>query len=192
MNHASAGDQPQEPGWLRLEPVFLQFEEAWRAGAPPGLERLASTLPAADRIPVLKELVKIDLEYRWRRGERPGIDAYLTRFPELGDGPNAPSDLVREELRVRREYENSAPKPDGDTRLPRRLGRYELQEEVGHGGFATVFRGWDPELQRTVAIKVPRREHGMQPEIRARILREAQSAARLRHPAVVPIYEVGE
>src|SRR5262249_10209526 len=50
----------------------------------------------------------------------------------------------------------------------------------------------DPQLQRAVAIKVPRAEYGEHPEVRARILREAQSAARLRHPAIVPIFEVGQ
>ena len=73
-----------------------------------------------------------------------------------------------------------------------RLGRYELHEQLGHGGFAAVYRGRDPELSRDVAIKVPREDLLADPEMRTRIVREARSAAQLRHPAIVPLYEVGQ
>jgi len=55
-----------------------------------------------------------------------------------------------------------------------------------------VYRAWDPELRRDVAIKVTRPELMTGTGSRGRVLCEAQSAARLRHPAVVPIHEVGQ
>jgi WD40 repeat protein len=73
---------------------------------------------------------------------------------------------------------------------PRRLGRYEVLEELGRGGFAVVYRAYDTELRRDVAVKVPHRELLDDPDARARLLREASSAARLRHPAIVPIHEI--
>src|SRR5262249_44683658 len=72
------------------------------------------------------------------------------------------------------------------------LGGYELRERGGRGGFATVFRAWDLELRRDVAIKIPRAELTENSASHARVLREARSAAQLRHPAIVPIHQVGE
>lgn len=72
------------------------------------------------------------------------------------------------------------------------LGRFELVEVVGSGAFGSVYKAQDPELDRTVAIKVPRAGHLTDQESRDRFFREARSVARLRHPAIVPVYEVGQ
>src|SRR5262245_55873379 len=74
----------------------------------------------------------------------------------------------------------------------RRLGRFELIEAVGAGAFGTVYRACDPQLDRTVAIKVPRTGSLATEEDRDRFLREARSVARLRHAAIVPVHEGGE
>jgi serine/threonine protein kinase len=55
-----------------------------------------------------------------------------------------------------------------------------------------VFLGFDPLLERQVAIKVPRPEALLSPELRCRFLREAQAAAALNHPNIVAVHEVGE
>jgi WD40 repeat protein/tRNA A-37 threonylcarbamoyl transferase component Bud32 len=78
-------------------------------------------------------------------------------------------------------------------RSPRQtLGKFELLGAVGSGAFGTVFKARDPELDRVVAIKVPRAatlptEHDLQ-----RFLREARSVAQLRHPSIVAVHEVGQ
>src|SRR6476659_5274589 len=60
-------------------------------------------------------------------------------------------------------------------------GRFTLLDTVGQGAFGTVYKARDPELDRTVALKVPRRESvGPQPQDRDRFVREARSAAQLR------------
>ncbi len=74
----------------------------------------------------------------------------------------------------------------------RRLGRYEIQQEIGRGGMARVYRAVDTLLQRPVAIKVLAPQLGMDPEFARRFEREAITAANLRHPAIVTIYDVGE
>ena len=71
------------------------------------------------------------------------------------------------------------------------LGRFELLEAVGSGAFATVYRARDTELDRIVAVKVPRSGALSTPEEEDRFLREARSAAQLRHPGIVPIYDTG-
>jgi WD40 repeat protein/tRNA A-37 threonylcarbamoyl transferase component Bud32 len=76
--------------------------------------------------------------------------------------------------------------------LPQTLGRYELIDIVGAGSFGTVYKARDPELDRVVAIKIPRAGQVNREEDIARFLREARSAARLRHPSIVSIHEVGQ
>ena len=71
------------------------------------------------------------------------------------------------------------------------LGRFELLEAVGSGAFATVYRARDMELDRIVAVKVPRSGALSTLEEQDRFLREARSAAQLRHPGIVPIYDTG-
>ncbi|REJ10830.1 Stk1 family PASTA domain-containing Ser/Thr kinase [Halobacillus trueperi] len=70
--------------------------------------------------------------------------------------------------------------------------RYRVQEMIGGGGMANVYLAHDTILDRDVAIKVLRLEHGNDEEFIARFHREAQSATSLSHPNIVNIYDVGE
>jgi hypothetical protein len=75
---------------------------------------------------------------------------------------------------------------------PVMLDRFELKAELGVGSFGYVFRAWDPKLERDVALKVQRAGSFALPEDVQRFLREARSAAALKHPAIVSIYEAGQ
>lgn len=74
----------------------------------------------------------------------------------------------------------------------RRIGRFELVEERGGGGFARVFLAEDPELGRPVALKVLRPHHAEDPVARRRFRLEGEIVAALDHPGIVPILETGE
>ena len=76
--------------------------------------------------------------------------------------------------------------------LPREFGRFSIVRELGRGGFGVVFLAEDRTLRRQVALKVPRPEVLVTPEVRRRFLREAEAASRLDHPNIVPVFEVGE
>ena len=69
---------------------------------------------------------------------------------------------------------------------------YELDRELGRGGMGIVYRATDRRLKRVVAIKLLPPELGFRGDIRSRFLREAQTAAQLSHPNIVPIYSVDE
>ena len=84
-----------------------------------------------------------------------------------------------------------------DKPLPARLAEalgdaYTIEGEIGRGGMGVVYRARDERLQRRVAIKVLPPEFAFQQDIRERFTREAQTAARLSHPHIVPIHSVGE
>lgn len=74
--------------------------------------------------------------------------------------------------------------------LIRKLGHFELIEKVGSGGFGTVFKARDTELDRIVAVKIPRRDRLESDEIE-QFFREARIAAQLKHPNIAGIHEVG-
>ena len=70
--------------------------------------------------------------------------------------------------------------------------QYDVQGELGRGGMAIVYRALDVRLRRPVAVKVLPPEFAFRDEVRRRFLREAEMAARLSHPNIVPIYSVDE
>lgn len=72
------------------------------------------------------------------------------------------------------------------------VGRYQIIEEIGRGGMATVYRAFDPRFKRDVAIKLMTQDLLEDPTLRARFEREAQTIANLEHPAIVPVYDFGE
>ncbi len=74
----------------------------------------------------------------------------------------------------------------------KQIGRYQLQGTIGQGGMATVYRAYDPNFRREVAIKVLPANLLSQPDLRARFQREAETIAALEHPAIVPVYDFGE
>ena len=76
--------------------------------------------------------------------------------------------------------------------IPDHIGRYEIKDELGKGGMATVYRAFDPLSKRQVAIKVLPRELLHDASFRARFDREAQTIASLEHPAIVPVHDFGE
>jgi serine/threonine protein kinase len=78
--------------------------------------------------------------------------------------------------------------PAKDERSTGRIGKYEILEKIGAGGFGTVFKGWDPLIRRHVAIKTC--EVGNK-DIRNRFFREAQLAGSLQHPNITMVYEFG-
>jgi serine/threonine protein kinase len=75
---------------------------------------------------------------------------------------------------------------------PVRVDRFELRAELGVGSFGYVFQAWDPRLERIVALKVQRAGSLASNEEVQRFLREARSAAQLKHSAIVALYETGQ
>ncbi|MBL9104752.1 MAG: tetratricopeptide repeat protein [Myxococcales bacterium] len=113
--------------------------------------------------------------------ERTQADAAPTR----ADGPRR-----RDGQTDRESAATPAPASARDLPLPARLGRYLVIERIGAGGMGVVVAAYDPELERKLAIKLIRADRAGS-DARARLLREAQAMARLSHPNVVPVFDVG-
>jgi predicted Zn finger-like uncharacterized protein len=75
--------------------------------------------------------------------------------------------------------------------LPEKIGRFHIKQRLGAGACGTVYRAFDPTLDRGVALKVPHPEFQRDAKAIERFLREAKAAARLHHPYIVTVYEAG-
>jgi serine/threonine protein kinase len=75
--------------------------------------------------------------------------------------------------------------------MAQKIGKYEVIEQIGRGGMGTIFRARDPILERSVALKVIS-DLEVTPELRSRFFREAQACARITHPNIVIVHDMGE
>ncbi len=71
----------------------------------------------------------------------------------------------------------------------KQLGRFKILQQIGRGGYGIVVRAYDPQLERDVAIKIPRFETALSEDSRVRFVREAKAAGSLNHPGVVTVHE---
>jgi hypothetical protein len=154
----------------------------------PEPDRLAGlalgTVPAAELEALAAHIDRCPTcEGRLRHLEARG-DGLLARLRTLEDTSSAPSLPEPDWCPL----EGTYPPPP----LPRRIGRFAVLEELGAGSFGHVYRAWDPELERLVALKVPRPGRLSGPAGTERFLREARSAARLQHPGIVALHEIGQ
>lgn len=108
--------------------------------------------------------------------------------PGAGEGL-CPRCLLRGAMRFR---EKVVVSEEGDSTLPRLFADYELRERIATGGMGVVFRAWHPALAREVALKMIRVGQLAGVEEVRRFRLEALAAARLDHPNIVPILEIGE
>jgi serine/threonine protein kinase len=169
------GGQSAEPGGLAE--ICSEFEDAWRNGRP-RIEQILEQMQPFERPALLSHLIGIEVRHRLRLGETPRPDEYVTRFP---DDSETVVGLDWTSLAPQAPVVTSATSPR------RQVGRFELIERVGAGGFGEVWRAFDPHLQREVAVKLGLYDsEDDRPDL---MLHEARSAGRLRHPAIVPVHE---
>jgi hypothetical protein len=148
-----------------------RFEGAFRAGVRPLIEDYLPVIDDRTRAKVLQMLVEVECDLRRAVGETPSPDEYLTRFP--GDA-----------AAVRAAF--------GGDDLPKRVGGYELVEEIGRGGMGVVFRAIQSGTGRAVALKLVRTDLAADMDEVLRRFRTEGCAAALEHPHIVSIYDVGE
>lgn len=130
------------------------------------------------------------------RGLREGADDYLVKPFEPEELELRVKNLIAWRARGGEEDGQRADVPASDESCGPCLGRYEVKEVIGQGTMGTVYRGWDPRLQRPVALKTIRLDSIIgENERRAmlsRLRHEAVTVARFNHPNIVAVYDMGD
>jgi tetratricopeptide (TPR) repeat protein/tRNA A-37 threonylcarbamoyl transferase component Bud32 len=181
------------------EAVLRRFEDAWRSGSRPDLrDFLGAGRPPTD---LLLELVCTDLEYCYKNGHAPRAEDYFSQHPELRGDAAAVREIAALEVELRRRFNQAegevtlAPSgPPQATRsppLPDDLPNYRILSELGRGGMGVVYKARQIRLQRFVALKMILAGEYAGPDASVRFLAEAEVTARLQHPNIVQIHDLG-
>ena len=190
-----------------------EFESTWAAGTRPDFDDYLVRAPEANRPALFRELLGLELDYLADSGEAISPDGYLDRygqwsqiihelFDQLTPSPSE-AKTVHVAPDARRCENPVAAIPDGTPRARRRenasagfaagqrVDHYQLDDEHARGGFGLVWRANDRKLGRLVALKQISAQMASHAECRRRFIAEARIAARLEHPGVVPVYDMG-
>lgn len=167
----------------RIDVICDIFESRSLAGDRPELMSFLNYCVAEERPRLFAELVLVEQELQSKKGHSPSWSEYFARFPEFAEELEA--------ARFKQQSEEAVEPPgEAPAREPKRLAHFELLEILGTGAAATVWQARDFRLQRVVAIKIPHALHLTEDEL-GRFLREGRAAAKLQHPGIVSVHEVG-
>jgi hypothetical protein len=188
------GRDPDRPAG---EALLAAQRRRWAEGDRVPVEHFLDGRPAvAGDTELVLDLIYAEVLLRREAGEQPIADEYLARFPDLADA-------IRTQFEVDAALEGGVTRTGGRSRsvghpagptgpAPPAPPGYEIIEELGRGGMGVVYKARQKALHRLVALKVIRSGELADPGERARFEAEARAVARLSHPNVVQIYEVGE
>lgn len=188
-----------------FENIFAQFEAAWEQQAEP---ELAAFLPPADsphRIPVLIELVRIDLERRQRLAGAVTILDYFAVFPELSAASEKVQHGIAEQLKAcclpptspgaedtKGVADAANQVNDGVPTILTTHSTFRHLRFHARGGLGEVLIGEDDTLGRKVALKIIQTRHSQSNDALVHFHREAEITSRLEHPGVVPVHSIGK
>ncbi len=200
----------------RIRQVVQDFAHSWPTYRRLSMEECLERCPEERRAAAFSMLLAVDLDLRAKDGEEPTRGEYKDRFPSYTelidvafsrastqtdqDGSQGNDDLGLTEAmpdltdpgEVKTDpIQTPTPPTSQSTPNQGKIGRYQVLKRLGRGGFGEVYLTFDEELQRRVAIKVPHRERISRPEDVEEYLNEARILARLDHPNIVPVYDVG-
>jgi hypothetical protein len=185
----------------RIDEVCDEFERSCRAEQGIEISSLLQGWEGPQRSALVGELVLIDRHYAGLQGVRRERDDYLTFLPD--DGPaideafrqainaGSVSTLDAKDDQANGTAARNEAASTAVEQMPGRIGRYQIVGRLGAGAFGVVYLAHDPELNRQVAIKCPKAEVWRADSRWEMFRREAERAAKLRHPGVVAIHDIG-
>jgi eukaryotic-like serine/threonine-protein kinase len=183
-----------------LEQLCSEQRQMWQRGQRVPVEAYLDAYPILRNNPAAVTLVRGEFLLRSERGERPNVKEYEVRFPHL-------IETLRRQLQVARLLVSPKAGPAGrspvtpvvclppsvccpSSALPTIPG-YEILCELGRGGMGVVYKAKQAGLDRIVALKTIRNSSLVEPDFRQRFRSEAQAVARMQHPNIVQIFEIG-
>ncbi|MCA9169020.1 MAG: serine/threonine protein kinase, partial [Planctomycetales bacterium] len=193
-------DCSESRSFLLVELVHADLEYRVASDRSVRIESYLSRYPELRlNLAVLLDLITSEFRLRSRQ-EHVVVDEYKIRFPEVAPELEL---LLKQQTDVRSEYADLATRIEHfidetafqasvpSIQIGSMLARYRVEEEIGRGGFGVVYRAIDTQLNRHVAIKLAHcSKHPARVDMR--LLREAKHVARLRHPSIVPILDIGK
>lgn len=197
-----SGNQPVDPiaARRRCDALCDEFEQAWQRGDRPRVEVYAARVDMAQRANLLRELVALDSAYRRAMGEEPQPSDYLAAAGEFSSiieaalsthlGHNSTTGRFDRQLvsTVAPQRERaSAPEKQRE-----QIGDYQILAEIARGGMGVVYKARHRTLDRIAAVKLIRGGDQAGEEELRRFQIEASAAAQLDHPAIVPVFELGQ
>ncbi|MAG92257.1 MAG: hypothetical protein CMJ48_00685 [Planctomycetaceae bacterium] len=205
------GQAPFETKSLRHvaleELVKVDLELQWRAGHDRRLEDYLAEHPElGDAEHAAPALILAEYEAA-REANRPlELEALLRRFPKQADQVRAQvtkSDAQYSRITSQQSVSETLRPRDMDADSPQfarpenwslgsRFGRYKIEKRLGEGAMGSVYLAHDTELDRKIALKIPKFGEGDNQELVERFFREARAAATLRHANICPVHDVGE
>ena len=182
-----------------LAVLLIDQQHRWQTDAPIRVKDYLQRLPQLVKAPqATLQLVIGEFRSRLNREPRPQIEDFTARFSDLGDS------LRQQLLEIAASHPISPAESPPPPAAPATgtvvisdvvqlddSERYQLETILGEGAFGRVYLAFDSELQRPVAIKIPTKERFNSPEDAEQYLAEARTVARLSHPNIVHVYDMG-
>jgi len=189
-----------------IRAVRLRYAQSWKTGETPSLEEFLEGVADSEREPLLRELLRLEIHHRRRKGDQPSAAELLRRFPHheqlihtLLDSAAEPrhpeqgnSVAQAEDSPVHAQPQPAPVRPERPRSAWPEVPGYQIESELGKGGMGVVYKAQHRELDRAVALKMIRGGSDAGDAELARFRIEARAVARLQHPHIVQIYEVGE